>query len=196
MNIIFWMVNSMNEDFKIPTLPEVFASIELVLKIVDIMDDTYKSFRENYIMRYYQNRGITLRNIFIRDMLNWLCFLGWGDGYIHDNEVIFINSLLNLNLSQRDVFNIINELDENILSTLPATFQIFIEYTRLSDNNNGNPVGSLYSLFLLSGSYFIACDGDIDAGEIQAFIGYTKTLNRNIQTFDLRAAHESILDQI
>lgn len=196
MNIIFWTVNSMNEDFKIPTLPEVFASIEIVFKVVDLMDATYKSFRGNYIMRYYQNRGISLRDIFIEDMLEWLCFLGWGDKYIHDNEVIFINSLLNLNLTQRDVFNVINQLDRNLLTTLPVTFQIFIEYTRLSDNNEGNPVGALYSLFLLSGSYFIACDGDIDEGEIQAFIGYTTLLKTNIQTFDLRAAHDYILDQI
>ena len=189
----------MINNFQIPTLKEVFDSVKMVFKLIDLIDLTYRQYNNNYLMRHYQNRGITLRDIFIQDMLDWLCFLGWGDRYIDDREVIFINELLNLNLTQRDVFNIIDNLDETIMTKLPVTFAIFMEYQYVSGNNASNDVDMvevLYSLFLLSGSYFIACDGDIDENEVLAFKTYSNQLRRHINTFDINIMHSLLLEQI
>lgn len=91
----------------LPTLEQVFDTFDALYKIIDLMDGTYRIYNGNYVMKYYQNRGITLRDIFTQDMLNWLCFLGWQDGNIDANEVLFINDLLNLNLTQLDVLDIV-----------------------------------------------------------------------------------------
>ena len=194
MNIIAWR-DKMPRD--IPTYEEVFQSFEPVFRIIDLMDNTYKMYRGNFLMRYYQNRGISLRFIYTKDMLNWLCFLGWSDGNIDVNEVIFINELLNLNLTQLDILNIVNDLDPKSLSVLPLSFAIFMEHFEVSDTENKDKIiNALFNSYAIAGTYFVACDGDIDRNELIGLDAYLKTLDMNIRTFNLDSLHDYMLDNI
>ena len=116
----------MGDDFRIPTLGEVFEEMDQIFRVIDMLDSSYRIFEGNLLMRYYQNRDITLRTIFLRDILEWLCFLGWADGNIDSNEIKFINALLELNLNQLDIFEIVKNLDPERLSILPLSFAIFL----------------------------------------------------------------------
>ena len=180
----------------IPTIQQVFDNFDMLYKIIDLMDNSYKMYSGNYLMRYYQNRGITLRDIFTQDMLNWLCFLGWGDGQIDINEVRFINSLLNLNLTQLDVLDIVKGLDTDMLAQLPVTFAIFMEYDSIVNDSKTDIIEALYSSFAIAGTYFIACDGDIHPNEINGLKAYLGILKDNIRTFNLESLHEYMLDNI
>ena len=155
----------------LPTIQDVFNNFNQLYKLIDLIDNTYKIHNGNYLMKYYQNRGVTLREIFTNDMLNWLCYLGWGDGNIDVNEVQFINDLLNLDLTQLDVLDIVKNLNMDILTTLPLTFAI-------------------------AGTFLIICDGDIHENELNGLHGYLGTLERNIKTFDLDSLHDYMLDNI
>ena len=187
----------MNND--IPTYQDVFNSFNIVFDIIDMMDSTYRMYDHNFLMKYYHNRGISLRNIFIQDMLNWLCFLGWADGHIDTNEVLFVNKLLKLNLNQLDILDIVKRLKPNHLSNLPVTFAIFMEYLSVSGMDSEKEVkiiSALYNSFAIAGTYFIACDGDIDRNELIGLEAYLKNLKVNIQTFNLESLHEYMLDNI
>lgn len=181
----------------IPTYEEVFESFQPVFSIIDIMDNTYKMHRGNFLMKYYQNRGFTLRYIFTRDVLNWLCFLGWSDGNIDVNEVIFINELLNLNLTQIDILNYVNDLDSKSLTVLPLSFAIIMEHFEVSGMEKKDQlIQALFNSFAVAGTYFIACDGDIDRNELISLEAYLKTLNMNIKLFNLDSVHDYMLENI
>ncbi len=186
-------------DKNLPTIHDVVNQFDSLFKIIDLLDSTYKMERGNFLMKYYQNRGITLRDIFIKDMLNWLCFLGWEDHHIHENEVKFINLLLNMNLTQLDVLEIVKGLNLRTLATLPLSFAIFIEYIELrgsSFDKGPQFIEALYNSFALAGTYFIICDGDIDENEIKGLEAYLKTLENNIRTFNLDSLHDYMLENI
>ena len=182
----------------LPTIQDVFNNFNQLYKLIDLIDNTYKIHNGNYLMKYYQNRGVTLREIFTNDMLNWLCYLGWGDGNIEVNEVQFINDLLNLDLTQLDVLDIVKNLNMDILTTLPLTFAIFMEFIEVSgtDVDGDKFIQSLYSSFAIAGTFLIICDGDIHENELNGLHGYLGTLERNIKTFDLDSLHDYMLDNI
>jgi hypothetical protein len=184
----------MSDD--LPTLDQVFEAFDRLYKIIDIMDANYKMYANNHLMKYYQNRGLTLRDIFTADMLDWLCFLGWQDDNIDVSEVKFINDLLKLNLTQLDILEIVKVLSGDILDTLPLSFAIFMEHESITGNDDVDTIGILFASFALAGTYFIACDGEVDPNELEGLEGYLKTLESNIQTFNLESVHEYMLDNI
>ena len=183
----------MSDD--LPTYEQVFESFNNVYKVIDMMDASYRMYDNNFLMKYYQNRGVKLRDIYIHDMLNWLCFLGWGDGHIDVNEVMFINELLKLNLTQLDVLDIVKTIKPNDLTILPVTFAIFMEYKEVS-GTDADIVEALYTSFLIAGTYFIACDGDIDKNEVVGLELYLENLRLNIQTFNINSLHDYMLENI
>jgi len=183
------------EKGDIPSLEDVFTGIDLIYEIIDMMDATYRRQGNNFLMKFYHNRGISLREIFTKDMLDWLCFLAWGDKQVDVNEVRFINKILNLNLSQLDVLEIIKNLDAGILSTLPLSFAIFMEDAAIN-NYDVDIVDSLFAAFGLAGTYFIGSDGDIDPNEVLGLNLYLKMLDTNISTFDVETLHKVMLENI
>ena len=188
----------MSEDFKIPTLEEVFKATDDIFELIDIVDNTYKIQEGNFLMKYFQNRGMTLRQVFIRDVINWLCFLAWADDQIDPREVLFINGILGLNLTQLDVFEVIEDLKTTDLSILPPTFALFIEHESKMDNEDGEESIAyiLLSYFFITGSYLIAIDEDINDGEVIGFLAYIDKLKYNIDTFNLNSLHKYMLDNI
>ena len=183
------------EKRDIPTLEDVFKSFDAIYDIIDLMDATYKLNGNNFLMKFYHNRGISLRDIFTRDILDWLCFLAWEDKEIDINEVMFMNKLLNLNLSQLDVLEIVKRLDSGIFSTLPLSFAIFMEDAAINDYEI-DIVIALHDAFVAAGAYFLACDGDVDPNEIAEFELYIKMLKVNICTFDVESLHKFMLENI
>ncbi len=187
----------MSEDFKIPTMEEVMEGMNSLFGIIDLLDENYKMYDHNYLMRHMKNRGLSLKEVFLSDMLDWLCFLGWGDGNIDISEVNFINQLLHLNFTQIDVFEVVKNLDAERLTTLPITFAIFIEYEAVSGNDmEVSIVETLYSLFFITGSYLIVADGNVDDNEVLGLKAYMDSLRVNIDTFNLESIHDYMLDQI
>ncbi len=187
----------MSEDFKVPTLDEVFNAMDALFKILDMLDHTYVMYENNILMRYYKNRGVSLKSILIHDMADWLCFLGWSDGNIASIEVEFINALLNLNLTQLDILDIVKNLSAEKLSILPLIFAIFIEYEAVSNiSKEESIVDALFSLFFVSGSYLIVCDGNVDENEVKGLMIYLDGLRHNIDTFNLDSLHRYMIDNI
>lgn len=187
----------MAEDFKVPTLDEVFNAMDTLFRILDMLDHTYVMYENNILMRYYKNRGVSLKSILLHDMADWLCFLGWSDGNIASIEVDFINALLKLDLTQLEIFDIVKKLSAEKLSILPLIFAIFIEYEAVSNKNNEESiVEALFYLFFISGSYLIVCDGNVDDNEIKGLMLYLDGLRHNIDTFDLNSLHRYMIDNI
>ena len=51
------------EKNDIPTLEDVFKAFDAIYDIIDLMDATYKLNGNNFLMKFYHNRGISLLGI-------------------------------------------------------------------------------------------------------------------------------------
>ena len=112
--------------------------------------------------------------------------------------VLFINGILGLNLTQLDVFEVIEDLKTTDLSILPPTFALFIEHeSKMNNDDEEESIAyTLLSYFFITGSYLIAIDGDINDGEVIGFLAYIDKLKYNIDTFNLDSLHRYMLDNI
>ena len=122
-----------------------------------------------------KSENITLETIVIDDLLKWFSYLGLGDGIITDNELEFINSLLDTNYSKEDILNLANiKLDTNP----PVSFEYLNELDLFAQNwgiDNINFCNSLYDCYSLFGKFFITVDNDLNK---EIYSDYEKYINK------------------
>lgn len=115
-----------------------------------------------------ENYNVTLDSILFNDILLWLAYLGLNDGEISDDELKFINYILDIKFSKDDL---LNHLTTNLLDdyedTLPISFILFYEFDKyVKENKNRNAgeiVESLFNIYGGIGQQFINLDNDDDS---------------------------------
>ena len=100
-----------------------------------------------------ENYNVTLDSILFNDILLWLGYLGLNDGEITDEELNFINYILDINFSKEDLLNHLDTKSiEDYEESLPTTFVVFYEFDRyMKENKNGNSGEIAESLFNIYG---------------------------------------------
>lgn len=141
-----------------------------------------------------ENYNVTLDSILFNDILLWLAYLGLNDGEISDDELKFINYILDIKFSKDDL---LNHLTTNLLDdyedTLPISFILFYEFDKyVKENKNRNAgeiVESLFNIYGGIGQQFINLENDDDSSRISdnvvddlknAFENYMVNLRANL----------------
>lgn len=173
--------------------------MEVMMNYVDLLDSSYQEKSNNTIMRHWQSKGITLKSILLTDLLDWLCCLAFSDGFIAPEEVQFINSHLNQELSVNDITEICKfRINQDYFKRLPLSFILFYEddlvMKSMGIDMDFNSVEHLHMLFMTIGAQFIYCDGSAAFKEIAVFNGYAEDLYDKIHDFNLIQKELAILE--
>lgn len=173
-------------------------------KILDSGQETCQSCNSSvekihmdYLANYLNNLNFLVKTIgifrsFIPDLINnppeilimddlfkYFSYLGWGDKKITDNELEFINQLLNTNYSKDDILSIADsEIDELPLS-FTALHQLDL-YGQKYDMNQLNSANELFSCYKLFGKFFITVDNELDENVFKKYTDYIDQLENRL----------------
>ena len=136
----------------------LMAEIDEILKSPFIIE-------ESILIKDFINSGGDLKFLLLSDILEFLSFLGWEDGFISKDEVQFINNVLGLNFSSDDIKNIATK-KVNYQFELPLSFIFFLEfdsimfsfYPNLSNEGYLSFIPRLKFYYYAVGYQFLFCD--------------------------------------
>ena len=147
-------------------LSQQFSNILFLVKTLEVFKDYCPSIKDL--------SNASLESIVIDDMFQWFSYLGLGDGEITDNELEFINSLLNTNYSKEDILGLSDiKLDKSI----PLSFKCLKELDSFGLNLDMNGLDScseLLACYKLFGTFFITVDNKLDENVLSK---YTEHIN-------------------
>ena len=136
-----------------------------------------------------ENYNGTLDSILFNDILLWLGYLGLNDGEITEEELDFINYILDINFSKEDL---LDHLDTNSIDdyedALPTSFVVFYEFDRYMKENKSQNSGeiseSLFNIYGGVGQLFLKldCNSETDGEKDlkSAFEDYMFQLRQNL----------------
>ena len=130
----------------------------------------------------WKENSNTVEGAIIDDLLSWLSYLGLSDDNITDNELEFINLLLDLDCSRQDI----ESLGKSDLPQLPISFRLLGEYDqfqRYLDYDSVSFCDFLLKVFKLVGGFFIAVDGDVETDIQKIYEGYIITLTSELNGY-------------
>jgi SpoVK/Ycf46/Vps4 family AAA+-type ATPase len=120
-----------------------------------------------------------LEVIVLDDLFKYFSYLGWGDGVITDNELEFINELLESNYTRDDISN----LSDDDLDSLPLSFECLHEldlFARNYDMNGVKSCNELFSSYKFLGKFFITVDGELNGEVLEKYTDYIDNLEDNL----------------
>ncbi len=158
------------------------SQLMLMVKTVDGMPlDIFPQTSE------WKKNGNTIESAIIDDLLNWLSYLGMEDADITDNELEFINQLLDLNCSKDEIVS----LECSSMEDLPISFKLLCEYDqfqRYLEYDSVKFTDSLFKVFKLVGGFFIAVDGDVSPEIQERYEKYVSDLNGALNGYSPKLA--------
>ena len=105
------------EKIQMDYLNDYLNSFTFLLNTVGVFSDFSPALEQFDCMN--------LKTIVLDDLFKWFSYLGLGDGKITDNEVEFINSLLNTSYTADDILSLSElKLDEEIPLSFVALHEI------------------------------------------------------------------------
>lgn len=123
---------------------------------------------------------VSLESIIYDDMFKWFAYLGLGDGVITDNEVEFINTLLNSTYTREDLLNL---TDLKLNDEVPLSFKCLEEldgFAKTYDMNRVNTAHDLYECYKLFAKFFITVDNELNSDVLIQCNDYLARLKENI----------------
>ena len=145
---------------------------------------------------------VSLESVILDDLFQWFAYLGLGDEVITDNELEFINTLLDSTYTKDDIYKL---SDLKLDSTQLLSFKCLSELDSFGqgfDMHNLNSANELYECFKLFGKFFITVDNQLDEkvlGDYNECIGFLKEEYANITerpiTLNIPAAEEEIEEE-
>ena len=120
--------------------------------------------------------NVSLESIITDDLFKWFSYLGLGDDVITDNELDFINTLLDANYTEDDIYDL---TDLKLDSTQLLSFKCLTEldsFGKSFDMNNINSANELYECYKLFGKFFITVDNQLDANVLDKYNEYVAFL--------------------
>ena len=117
--------------------------------------------------------------IILDDLFGYFSYLGLGDGIITDNELEFINTLLDANYTRDDIV----ELSSIKADELPVSFECLHELDEFAQNYDMNAVrtcNELFESYRFLGKFFITVDGDLNPEVLEKYSSYINDLEKNL----------------
>lgn len=159
------------EKLQMDDLKNHLSNLRFLVRTLDIFRPYCESLRDM--------ENLTLESIIYDDFFRWFAYLGLGDGEITDNEMEFINSLLDTSYSSQDVLN----LADSRLDDIPKSFAFLAELDRFAkgyDMTNVNSVASLFKCYKLFGKFFITVDNELDDKVLSDYQSYIEKLETSL----------------
>ena len=123
---------------------------------------------------------VSLESIIYDDLFKWFAYLGLGDDVITDNELEFINTLLNSTYTRDDLLNLTElKLDDEI----PLSFRCLEEldaFARTYDMNRVNTAHDLYECYKLFAKFFITVDNELNSDVLNQCNDYLAQLKGKV----------------
>ncbi len=167
---------------------DYFKSALFLINTIDSLKGFYRPIKE-----------IDFEKVVFDDLFKWFSYLGLGDNKITENELEFINELLDCSYDEEDILSI---SDIRMDRELPESFRYALEIDEFtSEFGIGESLSeNLFECFRMCGGLFVFVDGtDVDAttlNRFNEFISYLKTrLNIDSRVLMTKSANE-ILDEI
>ena len=173
--------------------------IEEMMSLADLIDSNYENLSNNNLMRYWQDKDVTLKSVVLMDLLDWLCCLAFSDGFIAPEEVQFINTYLKQSFSENDIIDLCKfRINQDYYNHVPLSFVLLYEndlvMKSLGIEEDFNSVEALYILFMVIGVQFIHCDNEVAFKEYAVLKAYTEDLSKRICDFELIQKHLIVLE--
>lgn len=132
--------------------------------------------------------NVTLESLIIDDLFKYFAYLGLGDDKITDNEMEFINSLLNANFTKDDISSL---TDLKLSKDLPLSFECLHEldlYGANFDMTELNTASELFNCYKVLGKFFITVDNELNDDVLKLYSDYIKDLEKSLdnENVDLR----------
>lgn len=174
------------EDFSNP-LGILKGMLDLVCEYAYILDRDPYDKELKPLFDDWKSRNFDMFPLLIADLFDWMGYLGLADGYLDDNEVGFINFILEENYSKSDILDLINNrLDEDYANNLPVSFMLFYEddlYGKIVNNEEGRMVENLFLVYESIGKLLIAIDENISPSEVDTLNQYMSNLRIQLDGF-------------
>lgn len=127
---------------------------------------------------------INLETVILDDLFKWFSYLGLGDGVISDNELEFINSLLDTSYTNDEILALADaKLDVNP----PASFKYLDELDSFTWEWGMGNIGfanSLYDCYSLFGKFFITVDNELNEDVFKSYENYIKALKGSLKNYE------------
>ncbi|MBQ2665584.1 AAA family ATPase [Methanobrevibacter sp.] len=117
--------------------------------------------------------------IVLDDLFRYFSFLGLGDGVVTDNELSFINELLDSSYTRDDIMNLSGEKADG----LPESFECLHELDMFAQNFDMTGVKScseLFESYRFLGKFFITVDGQLDEDVLDKYTDFIDDLRDNL----------------
>jgi hypothetical protein len=117
-----------------------------------------------------------LVSVVLDDLFKWFSYLGLGDDVITDNELEFINSLLNVNYTKDDILSLTDlKADDEIPLSFVALHEIDL-FGAKYDMTNINSCAQLYECYKFLGKFFITVDDELNDEVLELYTSYIRKL--------------------
>ena len=164
--------NMKTDKLDMSALKNHLANVTFLIKTLDI--DLIKDYCPQISE---QSSGLEV--IVLDDLFKYLSYLGLGDGVITENELEFINELLDSAYSEEDILN----LGDAKLEDLPLSFECLHELDMFAQNFDMTGVKScneLFESYKFLGKFFITVDGELNEEVLEKYDDYINDLENNL----------------
>ena len=161
-------------------LNDYLANFTFILNTVGVFSDFSPSLEQ------FECRN--LKSLVLDDLFKWFSYLGLGDDKITDNELEFINSLLNTSYTKEDITELTDlKLDDEIPLSFVALHEIDL-FGQKYNMNNINSCAQLFDCYKFLGKFFITVDNDLDEKVLQIYSTYIKRLEEYLKENEISTA--------
>lgn len=168
------------EVYRIEYLKNMLQTLTFSLKALD-NDILLKSCPEISNLKSEKN---SLETVIMDDLFKWFSYLGLGDDIITDNELEFINTLLDASYSRDEILDLADtELDANP----PISFRYLDELDSFASEWGMGDIGfsnSLYDCYSLFGKFFITVDNELNDKVYEDYEKYIRMLKGNLKNYE------------
>ena len=164
--------NMKTDKLDMSALKNHLANVTFLIKTLDI--DLIKDYCPQISE---QSSGLEV--IVLDDLFKYLSYLGLGDGVITENELEFINELLDSAYAEEDILN----LGDAKLEDLPLSFECLHELDMFAQNFDMTGVKScneLFESYKFLGKFFITVDGELNEEVLEKYDDYINDLENNL----------------
>lgn len=153
-------------------LRNYLSNVTFLVRTLEVFRDVIPDIRDL--------ENVSLESIIYDDLFKYFSLLGLGDDEISDNEVEFINELLNTAYTKEDILNL---TDLKISKELPLSFNCLHQLDVYGNSLNMtelNSANELFGCYKILGKFFITADNRLDDNVLKLYQDYIDKLEKQL----------------
>ena len=138
--------------------------------------------------------NVTLESLIVDDLFKYFAYLGLGDDRITDNELEFINSLLDTSFTEEDILTL---TDLKISREIPLSFKCLHELDLCGvnfDMTELNTANELYNCYKVFGKFFITVDNELNEDVFKLYNDYIANLENSLERENVELKPIKLID--